>query len=370
MKILHLIDSAGIYGAEQVLVELAKVHLDQKINVTIGSITRNLNTEKGIVTLAKANNIPTQAFKVGVGLDMVGIYRVAQYCSDNSIDILHCHGYKDRILVSLLPSFFFRNTRIVTTLHGWTESRGTTKLSLYHQMDMWRLKSFDDIVCVSDIIVNMKQLKGKNVHLIPNGIGKFSSPQTSNIFSKKVGVVVFSIGRLSYEKGYDNLLNAIAIAQKRYDLPECHFYIAGEGPELEDLRALSKSLEIEELVTFLGYIEDAGAYISYSDLLVNFSRSEGLPITLLESMRAYKPVLFSSVGEVTQALSGFEELALCEPTDIQSYAKKLEHLLNNPKQRINLGAALRLRLEERYTSKTMGFKYLEVYKSLISGTNN
>jgi hypothetical protein len=75
MKILHLIDSGGFYGAEAVLIELAKEQIKQGIDAQIASIGTLHDGEKAIEVIAKKENIPIHTFKMRAGPNMLGAFK-------------------------------------------------------------------------------------------------------------------------------------------------------------------------------------------------------------------------------------------------------------------------------------------------------
>lgn len=117
--------------------------------------------------------------------------------------------------------------------------------------------------------------------------------------------VVGSVGRLTKQKGYAVLLNAIpSILDK---LPQTHFMIIGDGELKEELNYLAKELQIEDHLTFTGPRQDVEALYRCLDLFVNSSLWEGLPTVIMESMLSNVPIVATDV-------SGARELIMPETT--------------------------------------------------------
>lgn len=117
---------------------------------------------------------------------------------------------------------------------------------------------------------------------------------------KKEGdVYLFIAARLVYQKAIDSVIRALPLLPKHV-----HFLIAGGGEDEAMLRALTKELQLEDRVRFLGALErdDVPKYRNtiVSDIFVHPSRSEGLGNTVLSAMAAKLPVIATQVG-------GFED---------------------------------------------------------------
>ena len=141
---------------------------------------------------------------------------------------------------------------------------------------------------------------GKQVEYIP-GIGvDFSrirqySPTSRQAARRKMGVpddafVLFYAAEFSGRKSQDVLIRAM---QKLP--PHILLILAGDGAQLEHCRALAKELDLQDRISFPGYISNIGAWYPLADAAVSSSRSEGLPFNIMEAMYAGLPVIASSV---------------------------------------------------------------------------
>ncbi|WP_375432496.1 glycosyltransferase [uncultured Friedmanniella sp.] len=98
-----------------------------------------------------------------------------------------------------------------------------------------------------------------------------------------------SVARLSYQKGQDILLRALALA--RPDLPPVALTLVGSGPEEHTLRALCTELGLDDLVTFAGYSTDPVHHLQAADCFVLASRWEGFGVALVEALQCGLPLL-------------------------------------------------------------------------------
>ncbi len=128
-------------------------------------------------------------------------------------------------------------------------------------------------------------------------IEKMSNEKLDIVLDKeKINLIV--AGRLSYQKGFDYLLDAFAKLTKNY-----HLYILGEGEDEEDLKAQAKALEIDKRVTFVGFDSNVYKYMKNCDLYVLSSRYEGLPNVVLEANICQIPVVaFDGYGGTNELI--------------------------------------------------------------------
>ena len=104
---------------------------------------------------------------------------------------------------------------------------------------------------------------------------------------------------LRREKGVDLLLHAMIKIKE--SIPKIHLYIAGTGPQKSVLNKLANDLDINDDITFLGFIsnDDKYSYIKSTDICVFPSTYEPFGIVLLEAMICGKPVVASHVGGIS-----------------------------------------------------------------------
>jgi glycosyltransferase involved in cell wall biosynthesis len=143
-------------------------------------------------------------------------------------------------------------------------------------------------ICVSQGVKN--ELEGHykidNVYLIENyindkGIIDYSEQSISNDTSQ---VVISFVGRLNKVKGADVFIDAIALANEKFEIVDKKFWIVGDGKERNNLERLSYDLGVDHLVEFLGEKEDVGRYFYYSDYLIVPSYLEGFGLVVLEGL--------------------------------------------------------------------------------------
>ncbi|MFZ5568857.1 MAG: glycosyltransferase [Thermodesulfobacteriota bacterium] len=378
MKILHLIDSGGLYGAEVMLLNLAGEQLRMGLEPTIASIGEKGIPEKPIEKAARENGLPLQTFRMAPGFNVAGALRILRYARRSGFQIFHSHGYKANIFFGLMPSRL-RRVPMVSTLHGWTSTGGFKKIRLYEALDRLSLCFVDAVVCVNagmlenPRIKNLKQVK--RLWVVDNGLpmdpmaqdGRETPgaiPETdAGLFCNRKRFTIGTIGRLSTEKGYDDLIMALArIVQNGVD---ARLIIIGEGYARRQLENTIRISGLSERVFLTGYRPDARRYMPFFDAYAISSLTEGLPITLLEAMQARIPVVATRVGGIPHVLEGGRNGILVEPGNPSALSEGILRLAHDP----DLGKALvrnaYRRVAGSYSSRRMAENYRNIYNQLL-----
>jgi glycosyltransferase involved in cell wall biosynthesis len=179
-------------------------------------------------------------------------------------------------------------------------------------------------------------LSGAAVALVPNGVERREPVALADPRPVRIG----SVGRLARDKGFDLLVEAVRGAVG--DGAAVEAVVAGEGPELERLRAASEGLPVR----FLGWVEDREAFLRSLDVFCLPSRLDGLPFTLLEAMMTGLPCVASDVGDVARALGGTG--VVVPPGDPAALGDALAGLAGSVDRRRELGSGALGRDVERY----------------------
>ncbi len=191
------------------------------------------------------------------------------------------------------------------------------------------------------------------IHVIPNGIaiGRLPTDAERRTARETLGIpdraqVVAFVGRLSPEKGPEVLLGAARGSGLLV-------LVAGDGP----LRGVLEAEGAGRALRFLGFVPDVGQVLAAADLLALPSRTEGLPMAVLEAMAAGVPVVASAVGSLPEVL-GDGAGVLVPPGDVEALRDALVRLAD-PGPRHALALAARARVESRYGAAGMARSYLE-----------
>lgn len=162
---------------------------------------------------------------------------------------------------------------------------------------------------------------------------------------------IFSIGRLVSSKGFDVLLNAIAILKNRGLAFQLE--IAGEGSERAAFETLIRQLNLQSEVTLLGSIseDDCLAKMQAADLFVLATRTEALGVAFLEAMAIEVATIGTAVGGVMDIIQHGVNGLLVPPDSVEALADAIEQLLVNDALREKLGKAGRQTVVQKFDSR-------------------
>jgi glycosyltransferase involved in cell wall biosynthesis len=370
VKILHVIDSAGLYGAEMVLLALAEAQQQMGWHPVIASIGEPGIPTKAVEIEGRRRQILVVPFRMRPGPNPAGVRDILRYARRHAVDLLHLHGYKGDILFGFIPRRRLRMPK-VATLHGWTHTGRINRLWAYEMLDTLSLRCMDAVVLVTERMRRHPRLRGlrpSRVHVVPNGVPDHlpfpaGSAEDGGIAEFcSCGPVLGAIGRLSPEKGHTHLLDAFRMVAP--DFPTLRLLLIGDGPLRENLQRRTLAFGLADRVLFAGYRDQAWAYLPHMTLFVLPSLTEGLPITLLEAMRAGAAIVATEVGGVPAALGECAAGVLVPPGDPALLARGIHSLLENPARARELGAAAREAFVRRFSSRRMAEGYANIYRSL------
>lgn len=367
MKILHIISSGGMYGAEAVILNLSRT-LNESGNASVLGVfanSKNLNLQ--LHEQALAEGIESHLIPCSGQIDRAAIKELRDLAIRSRADVVHAHGFKGDIY----SYFAFRHMKIplVSTCHNWTDTDRI--VSLYGKLDRFVLRRYAAVIAVSEAVKQRLLSSGvreDRIEIIKNGIDlrpfAEAAPSLRGIVGDG-GPIVGFVGRLSKEKGADIFLQVAAGVAAR--VPNAKFVVVGEGPEKEALESLVDQLGIRDNVFIVGRRNDMPSVYASFDLMVLSSRDEGLPMAVLEGMSSGLPWVATAVGDVPKIFQDGKNGMLVPPGDIDSLAAAVISLLQNPEERRRLGEAARTHVKEEFSAERMATSYLDVYHRVLRG---
>ena len=302
-------------------------------------------------------------------VDLRTVFQIRRFLRENQIDILHTHGYESDIVGFL--AVLLGQTRWVATNHVWHPLSG--KLRFYESLDAFVLRFARRIVAVSreikeDLIsVN---ISAANVRVIDNGIDldRFRRSRPTETLRASLGMrqqdlVVTIVGRLSPEKGHTTFLKAARTVSSNRE--NVKFLIVGDGPMREELRAEIGRLNLEERVIFAGFRKDMPEIYALSDVMVNASSIEGLPMTILEAMASKVPIVATRIGGIPDIIKDNETGLLVDSGDVGALTTRIESLLGDQGKRLRLAEAALDFVTMNHSFERMCDAYCQVYRDVM-----
>lgn len=374
LRILHIIDSGGMYGAERVLLGLAQQCASWGDEVIVGTMVSLNDAGDPLGEAVKACGLQHERFLMRDGFNVHGLNQILQFARERQVDVIHSHGYRANIMLGVVPRRY-RTCAMICTLHGWTAKGRLGRLAAYEWLDRFVVHRFDRVVAVSEPIRKMlaRTVPAARLARVSNGIAvdvamKAPASKLGPRHDTAYRPLLLAAGRLSYEKGFDLLVNAIALL--RQEGTELRAVIAGDGPMRESMRHLVAKHGLADRVELLGFRDNLGPLFLEADLFVLPSRSEGLPLVLLEAMAHRLPVVATPVGEVPTVLEGGRLGTLARAADANALAEALRRGLAWRSDSDVITQQAREQVVIAYSLESMAAGYRAEYLRALSAAPN
>jgi len=301
---------------------------------------------------------------------------------NHSVDIIHSHS---PIPYSDIPALIYAKRKkvpfILTYQYDGQETGGSfirnAGVFLYNKLFINKVLNRADVIIAttSSYAKESKFLKGyeDKIVVIPNGIEieevttnyskgecrtKLELPADKNL--------ILFLGSLVPYKGPDVLLKALHLVKK--EIPDVKLIFAGRGPMLTELRELSKKLDLDENIEFLGFVEESlkPMYFKASDIfcLPSTTMLESFGIVNLEAMASGVPIVSSNFGGIPDIVKDGENGLLAKPGDVEDLSDALIYLLKNEDVRQKMGDD-GLKKVERYSWRKIAEETEEIYKKVL-----
>jgi glycosyltransferase involved in cell wall biosynthesis len=344
-RILILVTLAEVGGAQAYVAALVPA-LTDRYDVTVAA--HGPGPLAAAARRAGARYVPLRFVRRDVSWrDPLGLAELVLLCLRVRPHLVHANSSKAGVL-GRLAAWIARVPARIFTAHGWAfEQQGRVYLPLERLLRPLTTR----VICVSrrtleEGLAAGVCTAGRSV-VIPNAV-ETDVPQAS---LDGVPPRVISVGRLKAPKDFATL----AAALQRVATPH-RAVIVGDGPDRERLHG----------VELLGERDDVAEQLAASDVFVLASRSEGMPVSVLEAMAAGLPVVASAVGGVPELALDGETALLVPPGDVGALTRALERLLGDADLRRRLGAAGRRRVLERFALDAFRDAHLQVYEDVLA----
>lgn len=291
---------------------------------------------------------------------------VEEVYQDFPFDLIHAHtalpdGYASMLLI---PRY---RKPLVVTIHGQDfQPPVSTSRSCIEEIQLVSSHA-SKIIVVSNklkLLAQQSFQNAKEIVVIPNGINLEDLAPGELGATNKGKVTILSVSGLTYAKGID--LNLQALARLRLKHKNVRYVIIGNGPERTRLISSARRLGILNQVEFLGFLphKETMRYMAQCDIFSLPSWDEGFGIVYLEAMASGKPI----IGCAGEGLEDFVEHKrtgwLVKPRDVDSLVEALDYLLSNPEEAKAMGERAR-KVALQYTWEKNAERTIEVYKELL-----
>lgn len=363
-NILHITSNLKKNGPAFVVFDIASGLNELNQNVFVASSDGELSEQlvnMGVkfikIPINRINNKPNIIRFSNYLKNGIKTYKIlSTLIKKENIDIINSHQPIPNIFAKLLSRKY--KIPFITTSHNIYEKGFLSNT----------YNSGDIVVAVSDKVLNntlelFKVPKEKAI-CIPNGI----NPSRLEITEKlkfNSSFIIGTVAGLRKQKSLDIMIKAF----KKFNLicPDARLVICGEGSELNYLKQIVNSCDLENRVIFLGFRSDIANVISAFDIFALSSSFEGLPISMLEALVLKKPVVATKVGGIPEVIVDKYNGLLVDCNNIDELAQKFCELYNDVSLRDKISSNGYKTVIKQFSYKTMALNYLQVYSKLIQG---
>jgi glycosyltransferase involved in cell wall biosynthesis len=361
--VYHLRSSAGLYGAEYMILGLMPALARAGIGSTLLCLDNPYFDEQELHTRAHALGLPAVRVPCRGRFDFASVQALRAILARDPRAVLHVHDYKSAAYAWLARG----RIPVVATWHGQFSS--TPSLHIYHLVESRLMRRFERVCIVAEEMragLVRAGVPEDNIRLIENGIDtdRFrpdARPLARRDFAIDDDALVYGAAmRLTAQKNPLGLIEAFALVAARS--PRAVLAIAGDGPLRGAALARAAALGIAGRVRLLGARQDLERFYPIIDVFVLSSLYEGLPLALLEAMAAQRRIVATRVGHVAEVV-GDLPVDLVAPGDARVLA---DAMLGAPVGRTAADESLRRRVVERYSTARMAADHALVYREVIS----
>ena len=224
---------------------------------------------------------------------------------------------------------------------------------------------------VTSRLINTSCFSSSRCYTIQNGIVPFEvaaehEQDTPAFFPADDKRVIVTAARANKYKGIEFALKVMAELVDQRGRRDVSYMLFGDGPDLEEFKALAEQLSISAYCYFPGRVDNAKNWFSRCYLGFQPSRGEvGYSLSILEYMYARLPVLVPDNPSVSEATSNGKNGAVYEEDDVQSAVNAIENYLNNPDVQKTHGEAAHKMVQRQYTLSSTHMAFSQAVQKVI-----
>jgi len=355
MRVLQLIDSLQPGGAERMAISYAELlHKNGYASYLCctrfeGILNENLNSEIGYLFLNKKSALDISAFS-----------KLRRFVKENKIEIIHAHS----------SSFFFASLLKLSGLSiklVWHDHYGDSDLLQYRKFKILKLfsKSFNGIISVNQKLKDWAtaNLKTERVvminNFVPNTQNKnelFNLKGTQNAFK------IICVANLRPQKDHANILRSFELLSTKINVT---LHLVGNDPNTSHSRLILDQISASknrDYIFYYGPQRNVMGFLKQADLGVLASRSEGLPLALLEYGKAGIPVVVTDVGKCSEVVNGYGEIVV--PNNSTAFFDAMWKYYEDDKKRHLDAEKFQHHVLLEYSEDVIFKKIIEFYVSL------
>lgn len=360
MKIFQLIDTLSLGGSERMAVNISNSLSMEGHDVVLISTRASGNLEKYLLPKIEKFALAKKSF-----FDFRAFFNLRKLIKKYNPDIIHAHS--SSIFWAALASFLTKSSaKIIWHDHNGKRAKNPC-LSNFPYVFISIL--IDRIICVNEELLQWSKkymwVRKSSIYYLPN-FPYLNKIKNTN--SKNGKINILNIANLREPKDHSNLLKAFKMLLENVpSLSEkVKLLLVGkknmDSDYYKDIEFFIKQNNLSGHVDFVGEIQNVEKFLYESNIGVISSKSEGLPVSLLEYGLAGLPVVVTDIGQCAEVVGNGQFGNVVPPQNPEVLAKALASLILDPEASKKMGISFKEHVEKAYGAK----KFLQSYYKLIA----
>ena len=365
LTIVHVLSSFGTGGQEHLALNLAACQRRRGERVLAVSLAAG--AEGPLAAAFRARDIEAHGVPKGAGVDASLPFRLSSLLRRERADVVHTHN--PHALIYGAPAAGLARAAVVHTKHG-----ANPDVSRRRWLRRVASTLVDAYVAVTPALAGLarrdQECDPALLHVVPNGIDMqrfVPRDEARSRIRAELGIpddawVVGTVGRLAPEKDHALLVDAMApLLDERRQL-----VIVGDGPERDATRRRVDATLRGDYVHLPGVCANVHEMLAAFDVFVLSSKTEGLPLGLLEAMATELPAISSAVGGIPDVLEHGVTGFLFPAGDKTALTRELVRLVESPELGKTVAAAGRRSIALSHSVQRMSESYDALYRSVMT----
>ncbi len=353
VKIIQFITRMDVLGGAQMHVcELSKALVKDGHEVVVlgagtGELSEELKEYRITYKPLKYVVVPIKPY-----FDVLAFFEVREIMKEIDPDIVALHSSKAGMIGRLAGKSL--NIPTVFTAHSWSFAGEPSrkKKKLFILMEKWVGKFTNGVITVSDFdykqAIEKQIVPMDKIQRIHNGIYDIALDKVTNDVPTSI-VRLLMVARFAEPKDHCLLLKAL----QRVKTKGWHLTLVGDGPLFESVNHFAKAIGLADQITFAGENRDVTAKLRETDIFMLISKSEGLPLSIIEAMREGLPIIASDVGGTCELIDHRRNGLLVPKGDEDGLIEALNEMMASDVLRKQLGKASRQKFMSQFIFSDM-----------------
>ncbi len=369
--VMHLIHTMEYGGIETAVINWLKRIDRERFDIHLVCFANSGNTEAPFLDACSRNGIKVQKIPWSRGKPFLrAALCLKKLLEEYRVDILHTHNcYAD--IVGCITRLFY-NVKLVTTVYVW--ARFDFKRNALQFINRQVIRFFDIVGahCEDTYRKTATFIPRHKLRLLICGF-EFTpilmsdeeiAAKRAELGISRENIVLANIARFYPEKAQADLLRSFREIVSVE--PHVRLWMFGVGPLEDELRKLCCDLQLDDHVTFMGFVGNLFEFLPLVDIQVHPSHMEGVSLAICSGMAAGLPIVASDVGGLHEVIKNNRTGILVPENDNDEFVTQVLRLIKNRDERERLGAAARRFMENDYSLEKAVRDVESVYREVMS----